>query len=110
MLADTGARALVGLDRFADALERLDGVPERLRQIQAFGEAVQVELLIGEVLMRVDRAADAEPMLRTVLGGLPEGSTVSQRAAWLLSHALAGLGRAEEAEAIRAEYRLDAEE
>lgn len=110
MLADTGARALVGIDRYDAALERLQGVPESLRSIQAFGEAIQVDLLFGEVLLRLDRPGDAEPMLRSALGGLPDGSGVVQRAAWLLSQALAGLGRTEEAEALRAEYRLDAEE
>ncbi|MDG4834677.1 hypothetical protein O7627_36015 [Solwaraspora sp. WMMD1047] len=110
MLADTGARALVGLDRHDQALERLRGVPDRLREIQAFGEAIQVDLLLGEVLLRLDRPGEAEPLLRTALGGLPAGSSVVQRAAWLLSQALAALGRTEEAEALRAEYRLDAEE
>nr|MDT0662747.1 hypothetical protein [Micromonospora sp. DSM 115978] len=110
MLADTGARALVGLDRHDLALERLNGVPDRLREIQAYGEAIQVDLLLGEVLLRLDRPDEAEPLLRTALGGLPVGSNVVQRAAWLLSQALAAQGRTEEAEALRAEYRLDGDE
>ncbi|MGW4468004.1 hypothetical protein [Micromonospora sp. NPDC004704] len=107
MLSDSAARALIGADRPDEALRRVEGVPGRLRAIEAFGEALQVELLTGEVLLRLDRAVEAEPILRTVLGSLPTGSPAVRRAAWLLSEALGQSGRGEEAEALRREHDLD---
>jgi tetratricopeptide (TPR) repeat protein len=109
MLADSAARALVGADRPEEALRRVEGVPQRLRSIEAFGEALQVELLIGEVLLRLDRAAEAEPILRTALGALPTGSPAVRRAAWLLAEALGQSGRSAEAEELRREHDLDAD-
>ncbi len=82
----------------------------RLRSIQAFSEAIQTELLIGELLLRLDRPVDAESVLRTVLGGLPQQSDLVLRAAWLLAQALNSLGRAAEAVALRAQYDLPADE
>ncbi|WP_329105700.1 hypothetical protein OG792_33365 [Micromonospora sp. NBC_01699] len=107
MLADSAARALVAADRLEDALRRVAGVPERLRAIEAFGEALQVELLTGEVLLRLDRAVEAESILRTVLGSLPTGSPAVRRAAWLLGEALDRSGRTDEAEELRREHDLD---
>ncbi|MEV4753931.1 hypothetical protein AB0J86_02270 [Micromonospora sp. NPDC049559] len=106
MLDHSAARALYGDERVEAALERLAGVPERLREIQAFGEAAQVELFVGEVLLRLDRPAEAEALLRRVLGGLPAESQPVRRAAWLLAQALAALGRTGEADALRAEHDL----
>ena len=69
MLADAAARVLVEADRPQEALARLAGVADRLRGIEAFGEALQVEMLVGELLLRTGRAGEAEPLLRSVLGG-----------------------------------------
>ncbi|MEE6258537.1 hypothetical protein [Plantactinospora sonchi] len=110
MVAETGARALLAAGREVDALDRLAGVAERLRSIEAFGEALQVDLLTGELLMRTGRAGEAEPLLRRTLGGLPEQSPLSQQAAWWLAETLTALGREEEAEAVRATHALDGEE
>ncbi|GAB2938576.1 hypothetical protein GCM10027280_28460 [Micromonospora polyrhachis] len=110
MVAAAGARVLFNVDRAEEGLARLDGVPERLREIEAFGEATQVELLVGEGLLRLDRPAEAEPILRRTVAGLPAGSGVVRQAAWLLSQALVALGRNEEAEALRAEHDLDTDE
>lgn len=110
MVAAAGARVLFNVDRAEEGLARLDGVPERLREIEAFGEATQVELLVGEGLLRLDRPAEAEPILRRTVGGLPAGSGVVRQAAWLLSQALVALGRTEEAEALRAEHDLETDE
>jgi hypothetical protein len=100
---------LVEDDRVEAALDRLTGVPGQLRSIQSFGEAVQVELFVGEVLLRLDRPAEAEPLLRQVLGSLPAESRLVRRAAWLLSQALSALGRSAEADALRAAHDLEAE-
>ncbi|MFY1674416.1 hypothetical protein ACN27G_31455 [Plantactinospora sp. WMMB334] len=110
MLADAAARALVGADRPEEALARLDGAADALRSIQAFGEALLVDLLTGEVLLRLDRPAEAEPLLRATLGSLPEHSDAVRRTAWLLGGALAALGRTTEADALRAEYGLDSDD
>ncbi|MEH1012592.1 hypothetical protein V6U90_05650 [Micromonospora sp. CPCC 206060] len=106
MLADAAARVLLGADRPGEALDRLAGVTGQLRAIDAFGEALQVELLTGELLLRLDRPAEAEPVLRRALGALPKTSGAVPRAAWLLARALTGLGRTAEADALRDEYRL----
>ncbi|RKN46499.1 hypothetical protein [Micromonospora endolithica] len=106
MLAEGGARILTGVGRVVEALDRLDGVAGRLRGIEAFGEAAQVEIFTGEVLLRLDRPAEAERILREVLGGLPDGSRPAQQTAWLLARALDGLDRAEEATKLRDEYGL----
>lgn len=107
MLADAAARVLLALDRCEDALHRLIGVPERLREIDAFGEALQVELLTGELLLRIGRPSQAEPVLRQVLGALPTTSGAVNRTAWLLARTLAELGRTAEADEVRARYQLD---
>ncbi|MGI5212548.1 hypothetical protein [Plantactinospora sp. CA-290183] len=110
MLADAAARALVGADRAEEALDRLAGVADALRSIHAFGEALHVDILTGEVLLRLDRPAEAEPLLRSTLGGLPEHSEAVRRVAWLLVQALSGLDRTAEADALREEYALDPDE
>ena len=107
MAAEVGARVQTGEGRLGEALERLAGVPDRLRSIEAFGEAVQVEILAGELLLRLDRPAEAEPLLRRVLGGLPADSRPVRQTAWLLARALDVLDRPSEAAALRAEHDLD---
>ncbi|MGK5677195.1 hypothetical protein ACSNOB_30755 [Micromonospora sp. URMC 106] len=109
LAAEAGARVLIAHGREAEAYDRLAGVPARLRSIEAFGEAAQVEVLTGELLLRLDRPAAAEPLLREVLGGLPAGSRPVQQAAWLLARALDLLDRPAEAAALRDEYGLDHE-
>ncbi|WP_435206136.1 hypothetical protein [Micromonospora sp. bgisy143] len=107
MTAETGARVLTGEGRADEALERLAGVPDRLRSIEAFGEAAQVEVLVGELLLRLDRPSEAEPLLRRVLGGLPAGSRPVRQTAWLLARALDLLDRSDEAAALRQKHDLD---
>ncbi|SCE85418.1 hypothetical protein GA0070618_1409 [Micromonospora echinospora] len=107
LAAEAGARVLADADRPGEALERLTGVPDRLRSIEAFGEAAQIDVLTGDLLLRLDRPADAEHLLRRVLGGLPTGSRPAQQAAWLLARALDEQGRSDEASAVREEHDLD---
>ena len=78
----------------------------RFRSIDAYAEALQVELFTGELLLRQGRAAEAEAQLRPVLAAAPSGSDLSQNAAWLLCEALEARGRSEEAQRIREEYGL----
>ncbi|MFC4109433.1 hypothetical protein [Micromonospora zhanjiangensis] len=106
LAADIVARVLTGDERLTEALDRLAGVPDRLRSIGAFAEAAQAELLAGELLLRTDRPDDAERLLRTVLGGLPVGGPLAGRAAWLLTATLERLGRTAEARALREEHGL----
>ncbi len=61
MLAYDGVRVLIGANRAAEALERIAGVADAFRGIEAFGEALQTDLLHGELLLRLDRPGDAEP-------------------------------------------------
>ncbi|MFE9689887.1 hypothetical protein [Micromonospora sp. NPDC005806] len=107
MAADAVARVLTAEDRLTAALERVAGVPDRLRSIEAFGEAAQVEVFTGELLLRDGRPAEAERLLRHVLGGLPGGSRPATQAAWLLARALDDLDRPAEAAKIRAEHGIE---
>jgi tetratricopeptide (TPR) repeat protein len=107
MLGYDGARVLIGAERPQEALERLAGVADSFRSIGSFTEAMHVELLEGELLLRLERAGDAEGALRAVLGAAPQGSSVQENAAWLLSEALEALGRTDEAVAVRTEYGLE---
>ncbi|GAA2702462.1 hypothetical protein ACFY2R_01010 [Micromonospora olivasterospora] len=110
LAAEVAARVLAGDGRPDEALDRLAGVPARLRSIEAFGEAARVELLTGELLARAGRLGEAEPLLREVLGGLPPGSRPAARAAWLLAGVLDEMGRPDEAAAVREEHGLTAGE
>ncbi|MEU9511971.1 hypothetical protein [Micromonospora sp. NPDC048169] len=107
MAADAVARVLIGEDRLTAALDRVDGVPERLRSIEAFGEAAQVEVLTGELLLRDGRPEQAEGLLRPVLAGLPAGSRPATQAAWLLARALDEQGREAEAAKVRADHGIE---
>jgi cellulose synthase operon protein C len=101
MLAYDGVRVLIGANRGSDALERIAGVADAFRGIEAFGEALQTDLLHGELLLRLDRAGEAEPTLRSVMGAAPHDSQLRENAVWLLSEALEMQGRADEAERLR---------
>jgi tetratricopeptide (TPR) repeat protein len=107
MLAFDGARVLIGAGRLDDALGRAVLSSVGFRSIGAFTEALQADLLHAELLLRLERPAEAEPVLRTVLGAAPRVSPAQEAAAWLLSDVLATLGRAAEAGAVREEYGLD---
>jgi hypothetical protein len=107
MLGYDAAKVLIGADRLDEALPRIVGVPGALRSIEAFGEAFLAELLLGELLLRMDRPAEAEPVLRGVLAGLPRDADPLPQAAWLLAETLDQLGREDEAAALRHEYELD---
>ncbi|MFG2052063.1 hypothetical protein ACGFIW_32120 [Micromonospora sp. NPDC048935] len=107
MAAEVGARVLTGAGRLDEALGRLAGVPDRLRSIGAFSEAAMAERLTGELLLRLERPAEAEALLRRVLGGLPADAQPVRQTAWLLARALDLLDRPAEAAALRAEHDLD---
>jgi tetratricopeptide (TPR) repeat protein len=107
MLAFDGARVLAGVDRTDEALDRSVVSGDRFRSIGAFGEALQADLLRAELLFRLDRPVEAEPVLRGVLGAAPRDSSAREGAAWLLSEVLTALGRDDEAAAIRKEYGID---
>jgi hypothetical protein len=107
MLAFDGARVLIGAERFEDAVLRTAAAGDGFRSIGAFGEALHADLLRSELLLRLDRAAEAEPVLRAVLATAPRESPVRESAAWLLTGMLETLGRDDEAAAMRKEYGLD---
>lgn len=107
MLGYDATKILIGADRLDEALPRIVGVPHQLRAIEAFGEAFLAELLLGELLLRMDRPVEAEPVLRGVLSGLPRDAEALSQTAWLLSQAVSMQGRDDEAKALRSEYGLD---
>jgi tetratricopeptide (TPR) repeat protein len=100
-------KILIGADRLDEALPRIQAAPAAFRSIEAFGEALLAELLLGELLLRMGRPGDAEPVLRAVLAGLPRDAAPVPQAAWLLAEALVMLGRADEAEQLRTRYGLN---
>jgi tetratricopeptide (TPR) repeat protein len=106
MLGYDAARVHIGADQGEEALARLAGCAAAFRGIEAYGEALHVDLLEGELLLRLDRPAEAEPVLRHVLGGAPHDSQLRENAAWLLCDALDALGRTDEAAALRRELGL----
>jgi tetratricopeptide (TPR) repeat protein len=106
MLAYDATKILIGADRPHEAMPRIVGVAEQLRTIEAFGEAFLAELLMGELLLRLGRPVEAEPVLRGVLAGLPRDSEPLPQAAWLLAQALSMQGREDEARAVRLEHRI----
>ncbi|GGK40416.1 hypothetical protein GCM10010124_36490 [Pilimelia terevasa] len=106
MLARDGAQVLIGADALDAALARVAPVASRLREIEAFGEALSAELVRAEILLRLGRAADAEPVLRELLTAIPRDAPAIGRAAGLLAGALAEQGRQEEAEKVAREYDL----
>jgi tetratricopeptide (TPR) repeat protein len=107
MLGYDATRVLIGAERLDDALPRILKVPQRFRSVEAFAEAVLAELLLGEVLLRLERPGQAEPVLRGVLTGLPRDAEALPQAAWLLGQSLAMQGREDEAAALRDEYGLE---
>jgi tetratricopeptide (TPR) repeat protein len=106
MLGYDGAKLLIDTGRPDDALVRIRRTPTLFRSIEAFGEAVAAELVLGEVLVHLGRSAEAESVLRRVVAGLPRDSGALPQAAWLLATALDSQGREAEATALRSEYGL----
>lgn len=102
-----GARVLAQIGEADVALERVSGVPDRFRSLESFGEAFLAELTLGEILLTLGRAADAEPVLRGVVGGLPRDAGALPRAAYALAHALVQQDKADEARKLGAEYGFD---
>jgi hypothetical protein len=109
MLDYDGARVHVGAGRVHEALARVSGAANSFRGIHAFGEALQAELLHGEILLRLDSAVEAEALLRSVLGAAPHESQLRENTAWMLSEALERLGRGEEAAEVRRDNGLSLE-
>jgi tetratricopeptide (TPR) repeat protein len=101
MLDCDAARVYLGAGQGDEALARVSGAAGVLRDIGAFGEAVEADLLHAELLMRSGEPATAEPLLRSVLGTAPAGSQAGQNAAWMLAEALEALDRSAEAAEIR---------
>lgn len=102
-----GARALVAAGDPEAALSRVRETAARFRALEAFGEAFLAELATGEVLLTLGRAEVAEPLLRSVLNGLPRDSATLPRAAYALAHALLLSDRADEAHRLAGEYGFE---
>ncbi|MEV4507767.1 tetratricopeptide repeat protein [Dactylosporangium sp. NPDC049525] len=101
MLDCDAARVHLGAGQGDEALTRITGAAGRLRDIGAFGDALEADLLHAELLMRSGDPAPAEPLLRSVLGTAPTGSQAGQNAAWMLAEALEAMDRPAEAAEIR---------
>jgi tetratricopeptide (TPR) repeat protein len=106
-LALDGARVLAGSGEAEAALERVRLVPGRFRELESFGEAFLAELTMGEVLLTLGRAAEAEPVLLAVVGGLPRDAGALPRAAYALAHALLQLDRPDEARRLAEQFGFE---
>jgi tetratricopeptide (TPR) repeat protein len=104
MLDADAARVLANLGRASDAVERLATVPARLRAIDAYGEALDAELLTARLLLGLDQVTVGERLLRSVVASSPTDSPVHRSAAWSLIAVLEETGRAEEATTLRTTY------
>jgi cellulose synthase operon protein C len=78
MLDYETAVVLTGSDRSAEALVHLDGVARKLREIDATGNADEVDLLHGQALLGAGRPAQAEALLRRLLHGLAEDNDLRE--------------------------------
>jgi hypothetical protein len=106
MLALDGARVFIGADRLDDAVGRAEVSGTGFRSIGAFTEALEADILRAELLIRLERPAEAESVLRVVLATAPRRSPMERGGAWLLSEVMVAFGRVEEAAGVRAEYHL----
>jgi tetratricopeptide (TPR) repeat protein len=106
-LALDGARVLAGTGEPDAALTRIIPVPGKFRELESFGEAFLAELTMGEVLLTVGRPAEAEPVLRRVVGGLPRDAGPLPRAAYALAHALLQQEKTREAKGIADHYGFE---
>lgn len=106
-LALDGARVLAGSGEAEAALERVRTVPGRFRELESFGEAFLADLTMGEVLLTLGRATEAEPVLLSVVGGLPRDAGALPRAAYALAHALLQLDRPEEARRLAEQFGFE---
>lgn len=84
---DAVARAESAVDRFAVA-----GAPDR---------ATGARLTLGQLLLEVDRPADAESVLRACMAAADPDGDLHRRAGFTLAVALSRLGRADEAARLR---------
>jgi hypothetical protein len=75
-------------------------VPGRLRSIEAFGEAAQVELFTGAAVP-AGQPTEAERLLRGGARQVADRLADGAQAAWLLARVLDELGRSAEAAALR---------
>jgi tetratricopeptide (TPR) repeat protein len=106
-LALDGARVLAGSGAADAALERVGPVPGRFRELESFGEAFLAELTMGEVLLTLGRAAEAEQVLLAVVSGLPRDAGALPRAAYALAHALLQLDRPDEARRLAEQFGFE---
>jgi tetratricopeptide (TPR) repeat protein len=106
-LALDGARVLAGSGEADAALERVAPVPGRFRELESFGEAFLAELTMGEVLLTLGRATEAEQVLLTVVGGLPRDAGALPRAAYALAHAMLQLDRPDEARRLAEQFGFE---
>ncbi len=74
---------------YDEALPELAGAPERLRGIGATGLANRIGALLGEVLLRAGRPAEAETVLQDVLDRLDGDDDQAEAVAGLLTEARA---------------------
>jgi tetratricopeptide (TPR) repeat protein len=107
MLDYDAARIYIAGGQGEEALARVSTSAATFRRIESWSEALQADLLYGELLLRLDRADEAEAVLRSVLGGAPHDSQVRESAVFLLCEALEALGRDAEAEALRREQGVE---
>jgi tetratricopeptide (TPR) repeat protein len=104
MVAYDAAVVYAGFGMLTQALERATGMAERFRSVAAYGEAVNADLLSGELLLRCGRPDSAAGLLAPTLAGIPEDSPLVEPAVTLLATALEALGRGQEAESLRLRY------
>ncbi|MFI7545540.1 tetratricopeptide repeat protein [Actinoplanes sp. NPDC049599] len=94
-------RLLLARGRAEEAVPYVTGMPERLREIGAGGEADQVVTLLGEALLRAGRPQEAEDLLWPVLGEMAQDAPQREVTARVLAEALEAGGHLEQAARLR---------
>ena len=102
-------RVLLTRGRSREAVPYLTGAPERLRAIGAIAEADQVATMLGEALLRSERAEEARDLLSEVLAGTAPDGDSRQYTARVLAEALEATGDPGRAESLRRDEGLDDE-
>lgn len=94
------AAVLVRIDDEAGALDRLAGVADKFRTIGADANADEVDLFEAQLLVNLDRPADAEVVARRLWDRIDADHPLHRQTANLLGRALSDLGRKDEAIAL----------
>jgi tetratricopeptide (TPR) repeat protein len=101
-LASNAVRILRSADRLPEAVANAERALALFTELDDRTRMIGAQLMLGEVLLRSERAGEAEPVLRAALDAVTGQGGRSQHIAATLATALDQLGRSDEATEVRA--------